>query len=113
MATAHYEHTCSQCSKTYQKRQAWINPQEYTNPDEPFLTSTFWCPKCELGQAVKLKMLPDVQVMMVEQLNYSGMINEKSPSYYAPSKSKEDNKETEKIETMTQEKALEILSVLR
>lgn len=112
MTTVPHDHQCSRCSKSYVVQQAWIDPQQFTKPEEAFLTKTFWCPKCEEGQAVKIQMLEEKQLTVIEQLQYKGLINENSPSYYAPAKNK-DEEENKDVEKITEKRVLEILSVLR
>jgi len=113
MIFAPYEHQCSECTNSYRVNQAWIDPSQYSNPSEAFLTTTFWCPRCEKGQAVKLRMLPEQKVEIVEPLNYALMINENSPSYYMSSKRDDDEEnDEESISAMSEKKALEILSAL-
>lgn len=115
MSVATYSHECSHCNQTYEMKQSWINPEVFTTPDKAFMTSSFWCQRCEKGQAVKLLMLPDSEVKVVENLEYRSMVRENSPLHYSPpsNDSDEDDKEKEeRIESMTEDKALKILSAL-
>ena len=112
MTTTYFAHKCVNCSKEYQQRQSWIDPAMYTNPEAATLTTTFWCPKCEAGQALVLRMLPDQKVEVAEPLNYGLIINERSPSYYSPSGHDDDDDEKDE-RSITEKRAMEILSALK
>jgi hypothetical protein len=113
MNVATYNHECSHCNQTYEVKQSWIDPKIFTTPDKAHVTSSFWCQKCEKGQAVKLLMLPEQKVEVVENMEYRSMVKENSPLHYSPpSNDSEDPEREDRIESITEDKALKILSAL-
>lgn len=110
MSNALYQHTCSACNKSYVRQEPWIDPNLYTNPERAFKTTTFWCPKCREGQAVRFLMRPNNTIEVVEILDYEALCTEHAPAYYS-SFSDDEETDDEDIALLSEKKALSLLDL--
>lgn len=109
MPNALYQHQCSACGKNYIRHQSWIEPSSFKNPEEACLTTTFWCPSCDSGQALKLRMLPDLQVEVVTQCDYKTLVSESAPTWFNHSDEDEENEDS--LEDVTEKKAFSLFDL--
>lgn len=88
---------CTQCNRVNSRKYGWMDPAQFKDPKNAFLTASFHCAFCSKGNAVKIRFLPDQQMEFEEELDFKSLIREDPMPFYigGPNGESEENKSPE------------------
>lgn len=66
--------TCHKCKHINSRNVRWIDPKDFIATKNAHLTLSFFCQKCQVGIAAKLKFQRDGQIEFINDIEFKTLI---------------------------------------
>lgn len=90
------------------RKYSWIDPAKFKDPHSASLTSSFYCAFCGVGNAVKIKFLPEKKIEFEKVIDFKSLLRDDSMPFYIGGSSSDD--ESKMLEVLSETDALSLLN---